>query len=338
MYRSIPLTISATLLAVAVLAGTANAQTAQFTGRVADASDAVIPGVSVTATNEGTGFLATAVTGGDGYYVLAGLEPGKYLIKVELQGFTTIQERGIVLQLGQTARMDFKMQVGQVTDVVEVVASAPLIQRETTSLAQVIDNRSVTTLPLNGRDYTQLVSLTPGSTPNQGSRAVDGISLNGARTLQTNYRIDGVDNNNYLMGLDTGTTQALRPSVDSIQEFRVESANFSAQYGNAAGGVVTLAIKSGTNSLKGSVFGFFRDDSLDSRVFLEALQPQEGAAPVQAVRRYTRRSGIRQGPDVLFGSYQGTRNTTSSTLLTTVPTADKRTGTSAAQSSMIPRL
>ena len=223
--------------------------------------------------------------------MLAGLDPAKYTLKVELEGFATVQQAGVVLQIGQTARMDFTMKVGQLTDVVEVVGAAPVIQRETTSIGQVIDNKSVTTLPLNGRDYTQLVTLTPGATPNQGSRASDGISLNGARTLQTNYRVDGVDNNNYIMGLDTGSTQALRPSVDSIQEFRVESANFSAQYGNAAGGVVTLAIKSGSNQFKGSAFEFFRDDALDDQeVLLQAVRPRQAAAPLQPVRRHARRA------------------------------------------------
>ncbi len=307
-------------------ASAALAQTAQFTGRVVDSSEGVVPGVTVTATNEENGFLATAVTGADGYYTLSGLGPGKYTIKVELEGFATVQQTGVVLQLGQTARMDFTMQVGAVTDVVDVVGAAPVIQRETTSIGQVIDNTSVTTLPLNGRDYTQLVTLTPGATPNQNSRAADGISLNGARTLQTNYRIDGVDNNNYIMGLDTGSTQALRPSVDSIQEFRVESANFSAQYGNAAGGVVTLAIKSGSNEFKGSAFEFFRDDALDEQ---EYFSKKSGLA--KPPLRYNQFGGTLGGPIVrnrtfFFGSYQGTRNTSSNTLIGTVPTAEMRAG------------
>jgi hypothetical protein len=224
-----------------------------------------MPGVTVTARSEDTGFLATTVTGTNGYYVLAGLEPGKYTLRAELQGFSTVRRTGLVLQIGQTARIDVSMKVGGLTDVVEVVAPAPTIQREMTSLAQVIDNTTLTTMPLNGRDYTSLLNLVPGATPNQYSRADDGFSLNGARTLQTNYRVDGIDNNNYLLGLDTGSSQALRPSVDSIQEFRVESANFSAQYGNAAGGVVTVGIKSGTNAFKGSAFEFYRDDALDSQ-------------------------------------------------------------------------
>ncbi|MBL8142596.1 MAG: carboxypeptidase regulatory-like domain-containing protein, partial [Acidobacteria bacterium] len=307
-------------------ASAALAQTAQFTGRVVDSSEGVVPGVTVTATNEENGFLATAVTGADGYYTLSGLGPGKYTIKVELEGFATVQQTGVVLQLGQTARMDFTMQVGAVTDVVDVVGAAPVIQRETTSIGQVIDNTSVTTLPLNGRDYTQLVTLTPGATPNQNSRAADGISLNGARTLQTNYRIDGVDNNNYIMGLDTGSTQALRPSVDSIQEFRVESANFSAQYGNAAGGVVTLAIKSGSNEFKGSAFEFFRDDALDEQ---EYFSKKSGLA--KPPLRYNQFGGTLGGPIVrnrtfFFGSYQGTRNTSSNTLIGTVPTTEMRAG------------
>ncbi|MBL8223377.1 MAG: hypothetical protein JNL62_29360, partial [Bryobacterales bacterium] len=161
-------------------------------------------------------------------------------------------------------------------------------------------------------------------------------SLNGARTLQTNYRIDGVDNNNYIMGLDTGSTQALRPSVDSIQEFRVESANFSAQYGNAAGGVVTLAIKSGSNEFKGSAFEFFRDDALDEQ---EYFSKKSGLA--KPPLRYNQFGGTLGGPIVrnrtfFFGSYQGTRNTSSNTLIGTVPTTEMRAGNFGSKAVYVP--
>ena len=326
MRTSMPSWLRATLALATILPEVALAQTAQLTGRIVDSSERVIPSVTVAATSDSTGFLATAVTGTDGYYLLAGLQPGTYTITVERAGFSTVRHTGLVLQIGQTARLDFTMQVGPISATVEVSGASPMIQRDTTSIGHAIDNRSITTLPLNGRDYTQLVTLTPGAVPNQGSRAGDGISLNGARTLQTNYRIDGIDNNNYILGLDTGSTQAFRPSVDSIQEFRIESANFSAQYGNAAGGVVMLVIKSGTNELRGSAFEFFRDDSLDEQEYFSKT-----SRLVKPPLRYNQFGGTLGGPIVqnrtfFFASYQGTRNQAAATLLGTVPTVEKRSG------------
>lgn len=307
-------------------ASVARAQSSQFGGRVTDTSGAVIPGVTVTAISVATGLQVPVVTNAEGYYTIPGLEPGRYTLKLELEGFSTFQRTDLVLEIGQAARIDVTMQVGQLADVVTVVAAIPIIQRDTTSVGTLVDNLTITTLPLNGRDYTQLLELVPGTTRNTDARAADGISMNGARTLQTNYRVDGIDNNNYIVGLDTGSTQALRPSVDSIQEFKVESANFSAQFGNAAGGVVQIGIKSGTNQFKGSAFEFYRNDALDSNDYF-AKRAGLDKAPLD----YHQFGGTLGGPiakdrTFFFASYQGTRSTSSLTTITTLPTADMRNG------------
>jgi len=166
----------------------------------------------------------------------------------------------------------------------------------------------------------------PGATPNTGSRATDGFSLNGNRTFQNKFLVDGVDNNNYILGVDTNSTQAIRPSVDAIQEFKVESANYSAEHGQAAGGVITVAIKSGTNELHGSAFEFLRNDKLDANDWF-ANRAQLARPPP----RYNQFGGALGGPvwrnhTFFFGSYQGARQHNSTTSLVTVPTPEQTRG------------
>ncbi|MBA3442984.1 MAG: TonB-dependent receptor, partial [Pyrinomonadaceae bacterium] len=301
-------------------------QTAQFTGRISDPNDAAVPGAQVTLTNEGNGFSRDTVSNEEGYYTFPGLQPGKYQIQVQKENFKPVRQSAITLEIGQVARLDYTLEAGQVTEEVTITAAAPILERETTSVGQVIENKTIVTLPLNGRNYTQLVALMPGATPNQGSRAADAISLNGARSFQTTYLIDGVDNNNYILGVDTNSTQALRPSVDSIQEFKVESANYSAEYGRSAGGIVTLAIKSGTNEFHGSAFEFLRNDKLDANNFFN-----NRAGLKRPPLRFNQFGGTFGGPvfknhTFFFASYQGTRDTRSRTATTTVPTPEMVNG------------
>ena len=231
--------LSAALL---VFVATALAQTAQVTGRISDAGGAVVPDAQITLTNQATGLKRETVTNEEGI-TLAAAATRELRDHMRKDGFKPVIQSGITLQVEQVARLDFKLEAGTVTETVTITSAAPSLERETSSVGQVIENKTIVTLPLNGRNYSQLVALMPGATPNQGSRASDGISLNGNRTFQNTYLIDGVDNNNYILGVDTNSTQALRPSVDAIQEFKVESANYSAEYGRSAGGIISLAIK-----------------------------------------------------------------------------------------------
>jgi hypothetical protein len=313
-----------TLLCAAILvfAATVLGQTAQVTGRISDASGAVVPGAQISLTNQANGFKRDTVTNDEGYYTVPLLQPGNYEISVRKDGFKPIIQSGITLQVEQVARLDFKLETGAVTETVNITDAAPILERETSSVGQVIENKTIVTLPLNGRNYSQLVALMPGSTPNQGSRASDGISLNGNRTFQNTYLIDGVDNNNYILGVDTNSTQALRPSVDAIQEFKVESANYSAEYGRSAGGIISLAIKSGTNEFHGSAFEFLRNDKLDANNWF-ANRAHLTRPPL----RYNQFGGTLGGPvfknrTFFFASYQGTRDKRARTGTTTVPTAE----------------
>lgn len=166
----------------------------------------------------------------------------------------------------------------------------------------------------------------PGATPNRLTQAADGFSLNGSRTTQNKYLVDGLDNNNYLLGLTTGSTQAIHPSVDAIQEFKVESANYSAHYGQASGGVIIVAIKSGTNSFHGSAFEFLRNEKLDANDFFA-----NRAGLKRGPLRFNQFGGSLGGPvwpnhTFFFASYQGTRRHTSNTEVVTVPTPEQVRG------------
>lgn len=302
------------------------AQTAQVTGRISDASGAVVPGAQVSVANQKTGLIRDSVSNGEGYFTIPLLPPGEYRISVKKDGFKPVVRPDVVLNVEQVARLDFSLETGAVSDTVTITSDAPVMNTETSSVGQVVDNKTVVTLPLNGRNYSQLAVLAPGATPNPGSRTEDGFSLNGNRLFQNSFQVDGADNNNYIFGVDTNTTQALRPSVDAIQEFKVETANYSAEYGRAAGGVISVAIKSGTNAFHGSVFEFLRNDKLDARNFFvnrNNLRKQ----PL----RFNQFGGTIGGPvwkdhTFFFFSYQGTRIRTSDTAVVTVPTADMKRG------------
>lgn len=309
------------LLACAA-ATTAFSQTAQVTGRISDQSGAVVPEAQITITNTATGINRESVSNDEGYFTLPLLNPGEYRIAVKKDGFKPLVQPSVTLQVNQVARLDYTLETGALTDTVTITSNAPLLNRETTSVGQVVDNKTVVTLPLNGRNYSQLVALMPGSTPNQGSRATDGVSLNGNRTFQNTYLIDGLDNNNYILGVDTNSTQALRPSVDAIQEFKVESANYSAEYGRSAGGIISLAIKSGTNEWRGAAFEFLRNDKLDANNWF-ANRARLTRPPL----RYNQFGGTFGGPvwrnhSFIFASYQGTRDKRARTSTTTVPTPE----------------
>jgi hypothetical protein len=305
-----------------LMVATAFGQSAQVTGRVSDSSGAVVPGAAVTITNQKTGLTRDSATNSEGNYTVPLLPPGEYRLGVKKDGFKPVVRPDIILNVEQVARLDFTLEAGAVTDTVTITTDAPILNQETTSIGQVVDNKTVVTLPLNGRNYSQLVALMPGATPNQGSRATDGISLNGNRTFQNTYLIDGVDNNNYILGVDTNSTQALRPSVDAIQEFKVESANYSAEYGRSAGGVISLAIKSGTNEFRGSAFEFLRNDKLDANDWFS-----NRANLKRPPLRYNQFGGTFGGPvwknhSFFFASYQGTRDKRARTSTTTVPTQE----------------
>ncbi|NWG13012.1 MAG: carboxypeptidase regulatory-like domain-containing protein [Acidobacteria bacterium] len=240
--------------------------TASIFGTVTDASRAVVPGVTVTATNTLTNDARTTTTGDHGAYSFPSLALGVYRVQAELAGFRTSVRQGIELSLNRNARVDFELQLGNMVETVVITADAPLVETATNEMGTLVDKRRIVELPLNGRNTLSLVSLIPGAQqltwgPEQGFN-VNRAVFNGTRPELSNWLLDGGDNTSTLRNYGNPV-----PNPDSVQEFRVISNNYSAEYGRSVGAVVNVVTRSGSNEFHGSAFEFLRDDSLNSDDF-----------------------------------------------------------------------
>jgi hypothetical protein len=244
---------------------------ANIVGTVEDPSGAVVPGAQVTATDVDRGTSFVTSTGGSGNYVAGPLKIGRYSVKVSKKDFKTMVIGPFDLQVGQRREVNVKLELGEVMQSVRVKA-VPALESQNSDLGQVIDNRTILDLPLNGRNFSQLALLSAGIAPAEPGAANEdsfGFSSNGARAYQNNYLLDGVDNNSNITDLQTGASYVIQPSVDAVEEFKVQTNGYSAEFGRGNGAVLNATIKSGTNEFHGSVFEFFRNDKLDARNFFE---------------------------------------------------------------------
>ena len=242
--------------------------TGSIDGRVSDVSGAVLPGVEITVTNDSTGETRATITNEIGLYNIPLLRSGTYSVQASLPGFRTELRSGVLVEVDRTARIQIQLQVGMVTETVEVTADVPLVQTDNSALGQVIDAQRVAQLPLNGRNFLDLASLTPGVVPfSEGSNfATRGgtVSVNGAREVFNNFMLDGVDNN------DAGPASIIiSPSPDSIQEFKVQTNSTSAEYGRAVGGLINVTTKSGSNQYHGTVYEYLRNSAMDAKNFFD---------------------------------------------------------------------
>jgi Carboxypeptidase regulatory-like domain/TonB dependent receptor len=243
----------------------AQTPTATLVGRITDATHASIAGATVRVRNLETNELRTVDSQIDGEFTVADLRPGTYELTAEKQGFKQVLERSLELQVGQTARQDLALEVGSTTQSVEVTAVAAAVNAENATRGDVIAPNEIAEMPLNGRDFNDLAFLVAGVQPAEQSAKGSPYVVNGARADSSNVTIDGLNDFN---PRDAGA-QA-RPPLDSLQEFKLQTSGFSAEYGRLAGGVVTMALKSGGNQLHGSVFEFVRNDLFDARSFFDA--------------------------------------------------------------------
>jgi hypothetical protein len=306
--------LSSALIALAVtllVPGSVRAQTgaASITGIVSDQSGAAVPGATVTATNEATGVTYTAVSNDAGNYTVTALPVGSYVIKAELAGFKTAATKTVALEAMQIGRFDFKLELGNLTESVEVSTQAQVLQTETATVGEVISGTTLSALPLNGRNTGQLSLLLPGAvTPNpSGFTAIRNFGsgrpfVNGNREQTNNYTIDGVDMNESIDNL-----VAYQPSPDALAEISVETNNYAADTGNVAGAVISNVLKSGTNRFRGNVFEFYRNSDMDAN----SWSNNRSSAP-KAERRQDIYGGTFGGPLVrnqlfFFGNYQGTK-------------------------------
>ncbi|MCC7235396.1 MAG: TonB-dependent receptor [Bryobacterales bacterium] len=308
--------------------------TAQLGGVVTDNSGALIPGVEVAVTASGTGVERKTTTNDQGGYTLPFLAPGDYRITVQKQGFQKLSREGVRLEVNQTARIDFTLSVGSVSETIEVTGAAPLIESDSSAIGQVVEKKAIEDLPLNGRNFVQLATLGPGvvgvgfgakGTIMSGTRPDDlrpGSELfaNGNREGSNNFLIDGIDNNERLT-----LAIALRPSVEAVQEFKIQTNLFAADQGRNAGATINVLTKSGSNELHGSLYDFLRNDSLDAKNY---FVPSTTAKPPFRQNQFGGSLGGKIIPDKLFffGNYEGFRRSQARTILSTVPTMAMRTG------------
>jgi hypothetical protein len=317
-------------LALAVNIAYAQVDTGVIAGTVQDQAGAVLTGAKVTFTDEATGVSVDAITGPQGDFSSPPLKPDAYSVTVVAAGFKSQMRTGIRVQVQDRLNFDFKMTVGDVAQRVVVTDESPAIDTQTSSLGQVISSKTMTDLPLNGRDYLQLATLstgvvgtsvgTNGNTGGSSTGGQDSFAANGARGTLNNFLLDGIDNNSN----DDGGV-VLRTNVDAIEEFKVQTNGYSAEFGRSGGAVINAVIKSGTNSLHGDAFEFFRNSALDAKGYFES------PASKKASFKQNQFGGTLGGPIVRdrlfwFGDYQGTSIRTPMTFISTVPTVAQRTG------------
>jgi hypothetical protein len=306
----------------------------QITGTVTDKSGASIIGAKVVATNVDTSVARETLSNDSGDYSIQLLQPGNYIVTITKDGFKSLKQENLKLEVNAVLRLDLQLELGAVTESVTVSSAPPLIESENSSLGQIVEQRQIVELPLNGRNFVQLATLGPGvtgvgfgasGTIMSGTRPDDqrpGSELfsNGNREGSNNFLIDGIDNNERLT-----ISITLRPSVEAVREFKIQTNLFSADQGRNPGATVNVVTKSGSNQLNGAVYNFLRNDNLDAKNYFTAPIAKK---PQLAQNQFGAALG---GPIIknklfFFGNYEGYRRRQEVPFLGTVPTARARGG------------
>jgi hypothetical protein len=302
--------------------------TGAILGTVKDQSGAVIPGARVTLTNEGTGFNVSTVAEADGSYVFRPVKIGTYSAEAEYKGFQKILREHVTVNVQQQVVVDFTLVPGQVTQTVEVAGAAPLLQTQEASVGQVVTARTINNLPLNGRNFIFLAQLSAGVTQGQedtrGLGASGSFAANGSRPAQNNYLLDGIDNNADLVDFLNGTAYVVKPPVDAVGEFKIQTNNYSAEMGRSAGATLNATVKSGTNQFHGAAWEFFRNDVLDAANFFENAGNEKKGRYQQNQFGGAIGGPIKRDKVFFFGDYEGTRIRQAIPYVSTVPTALER--------------
>ncbi|MCX6604592.1 MAG: carboxypeptidase regulatory-like domain-containing protein [Acidobacteria bacterium] len=327
--------IKTTLLLFPLIASALFAQTTNATlvGTVVDPQTSMIAGATVNVKDKGTGVARSVKTDGAGSFRVFPLNPGKYEVSATMPGFKTKVLPEVILEIASVVKVDFALEVGQVTETVEVTASAAILQTQESSVGGTVTGAELSRLPVNGRNYTRLILLMPGTSDQGGSQSqgtfsgTQMVSVNGQRRQDNNYTVDGVDNNFQMMN-----SPGASPPMDSIQEFRVLN-NTSAEFGRSSGANVNIATKSGTRDLHGSAYEFLRNDKLDANDFF-ANRQNIGKVPFRQNQYGVSVGGplvlpkIYNGRDKTFwfASWEGFRLRRGGTAITTFPIAEQRNG------------
>ena len=302
--------------------------TADVLGTVTDSSGAVLSGVRITVHNLDTAADYTAVTNNSGEYLVTLLPVGRYSIKAVNSGFKTWRVPEVTLAIGDRLREDVQLELGSLQQSVEVTASSPALQTDSSSLSNLISTNAMQNLPLNGRNFVSLAQLTAGAAEGESTglpsgtrpddrRLTSAVSVNAQPTSFNNFTIDGMDDNERFIG-----TVVVKPSVDALQEMKVQTNLYSAEFGRTAGGVINFVTKSGTNAFHGSVFEFFRNQHLDARSFFAATKP-----PYHQNQFGGSNGGpIKKNQVFYFADYEGFRMHQGQTFVDSVPTVAERQG------------
>ena len=294
------------------------ADNAIVVGTVFDSSRAAVAGAIVKLTHSSTNAVSETLTDERGQYRTPSLRIGEYVLSVEAGGFKHFTQRGVELEIGDVRKVDVVLEIGQASESVNVNAEAPLLQTSDSTVGDVINNKQIEDLPLNGRDYLQLANLSSGTTPSS-----QGVSIGGQAGTQVAFLLDGQDNNNQQISTGhSGQKEVVKPSVDAIEEFKVVTNGYSAEYGRSSSGVVSVAIKSGSNQLHGSAFEFIRNDAVDAKNLFATYKPaykrnQFGASAGGPVIK---------NKTFVFGDFETAYIRQSTTTLSTLPTPAQRSG------------
>lgn len=309
---------------------------ATLSGTVTDPSGAAVPNAAVSITNTSTGISKDVATDSAGFYTAPNLTPAVYDVKISAAGFSTQTQTGITLTVGAQQTLNVALKVGNVSENVTVTGEAAQVELTTSALSGEISETTVRELPLNGRDWTSLSVLEPGvigirtqqgttGTVNRGNRGFGNqLSVSGHRPTENNYRVNGISVNDYSNG-SPGSVQGSQLGVDAIQEFSVLTANYTAEYGRTAGGVINAITKPGTNSFHGDAYWFLRDEGLDARNFFD---PSNAPTPPFHRNQFGGSAGgpIQRGKTYIFGDFEAIRLTKSLSGNSTVPSPALRQG------------
>ena len=315
------------LLTVSLLGTPAVAQISggAFRGEIRDESNAAMPHVKITIRSDETGLEVVSESNGNGLYITPNLNPGSYLLSAAKPGFKAEVFGPVALQVNQTVRVDFALAVGSVTESIEIHATAmQLLSTESAEISQVIGSKQVSEIPLNGRQWQQLIALSAGVTPGAPGQtgSPNPVNVNGQRDKANLFMLDGISTTSSAQGRGN----SFNIPLEAVQEFSVQAGSYSAEYGNVAGGVINLESKSGTNNWHGSLFEFFRNDKMDAANFFANATSQ----PKNPLH-YNQFGGSIGGPirhqkTFVFGDYQGTITRNASPMVTSVPLDQQRLG------------
>jgi len=327
-YSFIASSLNRVLLATLIIMGMlcvpsfAQKDAGAIVGTVTDTSGALVSKAKVTVIDVDRGTEAVETTDDLGSYVASPLKVGRYQVTVEKEGFKKSVVGPVIVDVQSRPEVDVVLQVGSRTETVSVTSEGPQLETQTSELGQVVDSHTINSLPLNGRNYAQLALLGAGVAPAEPGSRVEtsyGFSSNGARSMQNNFLLDGVDNNSNLGDVLNGTSYVIQPSVDAIAEFKLETNAYSAEFGRGNGAIMNAVIKSGTNQFHGNLYDFLRNDALDGRNAFDVF----GRQPYKQNQfGFTFGGPIVKNKTFFFGDYEGLRIRQATPWLVSIPTPD----------------